>query len=75
MTQFFMAFFGLAAMGMAMSHNTRARSWAPIVGLLGQPAWAYFAYQTGGWGLGLLVAAYTALYIRAICINDRRRRP
>lgn len=73
MTQFLMALFGLSAMAAALSANDTARRWAPVLGLLGQPAWAYFAYQTGGWGIGLLVAAYTMVYIRAICVNNRRR--
>lgn len=71
MTQFLMALFGLSAMAAALSTNDTARRWAPMLGLCGQPAWAYFAYQTGGWGLGLLVAAYTVVYIRAICANSR----
>ncbi len=71
MTQFLMALFGLSAMAAALSNHDTARRWAPMLGLLGQPAWAYFAYQTGGWGMGLLVAAYTVVYIRAICVNNR----
>ena len=39
--------------------------------LLGQPFWAHFAYTAGGWGMGILVAAYTVVYIRAICVNNR----
>ena len=49
------------------------RAWAPMIGLLGRPFWAHFAYQSGGWGMGLLVAAYTVVYIRAICVNNRGR--
>ena len=71
MTQFLMALFGLTSMYFALSNGPRRRAWAPMIGLYGQPAWAYFAYQTTSWGLGLLVAAYTLVYIRAICANGR----
>lgn len=71
MNQFLMALFGLSAMALALSPRPTRRAWAPVVGLMGQPAWSYFAYETGGWGLGLLVAAYTLVYIRAICVNNR----
>lgn len=71
MTQFLMAMFGLSAMALALSPRPDRRAWAPVAGLMGQPFWAAFAYQSGGWGLGLLVAAYTLVYIRAICQNGR----
>ncbi len=71
MTRFLMALFGLSAMALALSPRPTRRAWAPVVGLMGQPAWSFFAYQTGGWGLGLLVAAYTVVYVRAICANGR----
>lgn len=72
MTQFLMALFGLTSMYFALSHGPRRRAWAPMIGLYGQPFWAYFAYDTGAPGLGLLVAAYAVVYIRAICANGRR---
>jgi len=71
MTQFLMALFGLTAMALALSPRPTRRAWAPMVGLYGQPAWAYFAYETGAVGLGVLVAAYTLVYVRAICANGR----
>lgn len=66
MIQFFLAAFGLTSIYFAMGHNARLRRWAPIIGLAGQPFWAIFAWQSGGWGLGLLVAAYTLVYIQGI---------
>ena len=73
MTQILIALFGLTSMAFALSNGPRRRAWAPMIGLLGRPFWAHFAYQSGGWGLGLLVAAYTVVYIRAICANGRGR--
>ena len=66
MIQFLIAIFGLTSIYFAMGHNQRLRKWAPVIGLAGQPFWAYFAWQTGGWGLAALVLAYTLVYINAI---------
>jgi hypothetical protein len=71
MTQLFIAIFGLSSLWMAMSNDPKLRKWAPIVGLCGQPAWAYFAWQTQGWGLGALVLAYTTVYVRGAWIQWR----
>ena len=35
--------------GACLSPRPTRRAWAPMVGLYGQPAWAYFAYETGRW--------------------------
>lgn len=63
MNQLAIAVFGLTSIYFAMGNNPQRRKWAPVIGLAGQPFWAYFAVQSGGWGLGLLVAAYTVVYI------------
>lgn len=63
------AVFGLTSLWMAMGTNPRARRWAPVVGLCGQPFWAAFAWQTQGWGLGLLVVAYTVVYARGAVVQ------
>ena len=72
MTQLFIAMFGLSSIYMAMGNNTRLRKWAPVIGLAGQPFWAYFAWQTQGWGLGALVIAYTVVYMNGIRVQWRR---
>jgi len=69
MTQLFIALFGLSSIWMAMGHNTTARKWAPIVGLCGQPFWFSFALDAGAWGLLVLVAAYTLVYLRGALIQ------
>jgi hypothetical protein len=70
-TQFALAFFGLSALYMATGNNPRARRYAPIVGLMGQPAWLYFAYEVSAWGLMLLSLAYTLVYIRGAVLQWR----
>jgi hypothetical protein len=69
--QLFIAVFGLTSIWMAMGRNDRLRKWSPIVGLCGQPFWAWFAYDKGAWGLGILVAAYTAVYLRGALVQWR----
>jgi hypothetical protein len=64
MTQAMLALFGLASLWMAMSDSVKARKFAPCVGLAGQPSWIWFAWEQQAWGLGLLAAAYTAVYLR-----------
>jgi hypothetical protein len=63
LVQLCIAIFGLSALAMALGNHSRARRWAPVVGLLGQPFWFWFAWSTRGWGLMALVAAYTAVYL------------
>lgn len=72
MNQLFIAIFGLTSIYFAMGHNPKQRKWAPVIGLAGQPFWAYFAWQSNGWGLGALVLAYTAVYINGIRVQWRK---
>ena len=69
MIQFALAIFGLSALFMATGHNHRARRWAPIVGLVGQPFWLIFSIQTSAWGLLALSLAYAVVYIRGIWLQ------
>ncbi len=72
MIQIALAFFGLSALWMATcTESQTARRWAPVVGLLGQPAWLWFAISTSAWGLLALSLAYTAVYVRGAWLNWR----
>ena len=73
MIQFALAIFGLSALFMAMGHNARARRWAPLVGLCGQPFWIAFAVQASAWGLLALSLAYSAVYVRGAWVQWGRR--
>lgn len=64
-----MALFGLSSIYCAMGNDAKLRKFAPILGLAGQPAWAYFAWQSQAWGMGLLVLAYTLVYIRGAWVQ------
>lgn len=71
MIQIALAFFGLSALWMAMGKSARAKKWAPLVGLCGQPFWIAFAVQTSAWGLLALSLAYSVVYVRGACIQWR----
>ncbi|PLC06380.1 hypothetical protein CY658_04925 [Variovorax sp. RO1] len=71
MIQLALAFFGLSALWMAMGKSARARKFAPLVGLCGQPFWITFAVQAGAWGLLALSLAYSAVYVRGAWIQWR----
>lgn len=79
MTQLLLAVFGLASAYMAVATlSPRARKWAPVVGLCGQPAWGSFAYSLPldlGWPLYITVAAFTAVYVRGIWVQWFPRKP
>lgn len=57
------AFFGITAMHFGLGVDVRLRRWAPIIGLCGQPFWAWHAWRTGSLGIAILVAAYIVVYI------------
>jgi hypothetical protein len=69
MTQLLIALFGLTSIWLAMGHNITGRKWAPVIGLAGQPFWMTFALDASAWGLIVLVAAYTAVYIRGVYVQ------
>jgi hypothetical protein len=69
LVQLGIAVFGLSALFMAMGNVPLFRKWAPIVGLVGQVFWAMYAISVGAWGIGLLVLAYTAVYIYGVWVQ------
>lgn len=73
-----LAGFGLVAMWLAMGSSPTGRKWAPVVGLLGQPAWIGFAIGVNAPGLLVLSIAWTLVYARGVWVQWRRpwwRRP
>ncbi len=76
MTQLGLAFFGLVALWMALGHSARARRWAPIVGLAGQPFWFAFALEAqragvDARGLFFTVGCFTVAYLRGAWLQWR----
>jgi hypothetical protein len=76
MTQALLVIFGLASLWMAMSHNTTARRWAPVVGLVSQFFWLRFAWSLGNeaWGLLITSIAYTLVFAHGAWMQWNPRR-
>jgi hypothetical protein len=63
MIQFFLALFGLTALGMALSKNDTAKKYAPAVGLfLAEPLWFAYSIPAEAWGIVAMGVAYSAVY-------------
>lgn len=69
--QFWLAGCGLVALWLATDWRPSWRRAAPVVGLCGQPAWLWFAWDAQAFGLLLLSLAYTVVYLRAAVIQYR----
>lgn len=63
--------FGVLTMWMSQGHSRRQRKAAPVIGLTAQLAWGWYAWLLGpaAGGLWLLVALYTAVYVRGIYVH------
>lgn len=63
--------FGVATMFMSQGHSRAQRRAAPIVGLIAQIGWGWYAWLLGpaGGGLWILVALYSAVYVRGIVVQ------
>ena len=57
--QIIIALFGVTAVALSQSLLAERRRWAPVFGLLGQPAWFYSAWETKQWGIFVLCILYT----------------
>jgi hypothetical protein len=72
LVQLALAICGLAALWLAMGTSARGRRWAPLIGLCGQPAWLWFAWDVRAWGLVAVSIAYTAVYARGAWLQWRK---
>lgn len=63
--QLALATFGLTALWMATGNHPKARRWACVVGLAGQPLWLFASWQAEQMGMFLVSIAYTIVWGRA----------
>jgi hypothetical protein len=63
--------FGVLTMWMSQGHSVVQRKAAPIVGLVAQLAWGWYAWLLGpaAGGLWILVLLYAAVYLRGIAVQ------
>lgn len=73
--QLLMASFGMVAVWIALGPTDHPwRPLAPLIGLCGQPAWAWFAWRLHRrgqdvWGLVIIVVAWTVVYARGVLLQ------
>ena len=69
--------FGVGAIWLANDRREHYRRWAPIAGLLGQPAWIVAAIQSGQMGVLLVSLLYTVAWGRGFWMQwiEPRRSP
>lgn len=77
MLQACIAVFGLAAMLLALDEDPRLREFAPFVGIVGQPFWLWFVFDTYQQhvpveGIAFITIAWTFVYARA-CLRQLRK--
>ena len=65
----FLAIVGVSAVWFSQSRDPKKAKWAPVLGLVGQPAWFYTSYVTGNWGIFVLCFFYTAAWGKGLYIH------
>ncbi len=65
--QVWLTVFALAAIWLVNDHRPALQRWAPVIGLLGQPAWFYVSYVDGQWGVFLTTLAFTFAWLKGLC--------
>ena len=57
---------GVSSLWLSQSPNFGARRWAPVIGLIAQPAWLYASIIAEQWGIAALSFVYAAGWIRGL---------
>jgi hypothetical protein len=63
--------FGMLTMWMSQGHDRIQRKFAPVVGIVAQVFWGYYAWLLGpaAGGLWILIAMYSLVYLRGIWVQ------
>lgn len=67
--QIAIAFTGVTAIWLTQSKSEKARRFACIFGLIGQPFWFYSAISAEQWGIVVLCCFYTVAWARGVRNN------
>lgn len=60
-----------AAIALMAQPSARARKWGYLGGLLGQPAWLVFAWQSSAWGILAVALWWTGWYVWGVVTHWR----
>lgn len=69
--QAWILFTGVTALLLTIHGNELGRILAPFIGLAGQPAWVWSAYQADQMGILLVTGAYTLVWLSG-CVKSIR---
>lgn len=64
--QIVIALCGIASVWLSQSPAESSRRWAPVIGLVGQPAWLISSYDAAQWGIFVLSIVYAIGWARGI---------
>lgn len=64
--QLVIAVCGIASIWLSNAPSAEQRRWAPIIGLVAQPAWLYASIIAEQWGIAALSFVYAAGWARGI---------
>jgi len=57
---------GVSSLWLSQSAEFNARRWAPIIGLVAQPAWLYASITAEQWGVAALSVVYAVGWVRGL---------
>jgi hypothetical protein len=57
---------GVLSIWLSQAPTAAHRRWAPVAGLIAQPAWLWASIQASQWGIAALSLVYAAGWIRGL---------
>lgn len=67
--QLAIALTGATAAWLTQSRNERARKYACVFGIIGQPFWLWASWQTQQWGIFIVSILYAAAWMRGLWVH------
>lgn len=64
--QAWISIFGVLAIWLSQDARSEFRRWAPICGLLAQPAWFWTTYANAQWGIFALCFVYSWAWFKGV---------
>jgi hypothetical protein len=63
------ALLGPSAIWLSQSRNQQSQRWACILGLISQPFWFFATWQSGQWGVFVVVVACAMAWLQGLWIH------
>jgi len=75
MDQIAIAVLGALAAWLSQARGAKARRWAPVFGMLGQPFWFYASWQAQQWGIFAVSVLYALAWMKGLWVYWIAPRP